>query len=144
MIFKMSYLLTALDKLKNAKIDLRENTTHYKVYYSYPHDIKSIGITFQCPNIQFIKIDAIKYAVVNLASELIHQLQCIDKYIKSKIPNYSGIISLLREGKHKQCILFNENEIVKQVFKENPNMLCLNFKYITKGYNNNPVLHIIR
>ena len=44
MIFKMSYLLTALDKLNNAKIDLRENTTHYKVYYSYPHDIKSIGI----------------------------------------------------------------------------------------------------
>jgi len=142
MIFKMSYLLTELNKLEHSKIDLRDNPTHYKVYYTYSHDIKSIGITFQCSNIKFIKIDTIKYAIINLSSELIKQLINIDKHIKSSIPHYSGIVSALKNG--KMCILFNENDIVKQVFKENHDTLCLNFKYITKGYNNNPVLHIIR
>ena len=142
MIFKMSYLLTELNKVSNSQIDLRENPTHYKVYYIFPYDIKCIGITFQCSKIKFIKIDSIKYAIVNLSSELIKHLINIDRYIKSVIPNYSGIISALKNG--QSCILFNENDIVKQVFKENHDALCLNFKYITKGYNNNPVLHIIR
>ena len=137
----MTHLVMFIDKINHNKIQFKENPTCYKVYYHYPNTIKNIGITFQCDNIQFIKMDYVKYGIINISPKLIKVLRKLDKYIKSKLEDYSGILTQYNE---EYCIMFNENDIVKQVLREKPKTLCLNFKYITKGYYNNPVIHIIR
>ena len=137
----MAYLLTTLEKIQHNKIELKESSTCYRVYYHYPNDIKSVGISFLCEDIKLIRIDDIKYAIINLSDKLIRSLKQIDEHIRSQNNNYSSIVSRYNKN---DCILFNENDTVKQVFQETPASLCLNFKYITKGYYNNPVIHIIR
>ena len=38
----MAYLLTSLDKIQHNRIELKENSTCYRVNYHYPNDIKSV------------------------------------------------------------------------------------------------------
>ena len=71
-----------------------------------------------------------KYGIINISPKLIKVLRKLDKYIKSKLEDYSGILTQYNE---EYCIMFNENDIVKQVLREKPKTLCLNLKYITKN-----------
>ena len=110
-------------------------------WWSLPRSPQIILLNWKNHDIKLIKIDDIKYAIINLSEKLIRSLKQIDEHIRSQNNNYSSIVSRYNKN---DCILFNENDMVKQVFQETPSSLCLNFKYITKGYYNNPVIHIIR
>ena len=67
-------------------------------------------------------------------------INSLDDYLNMKLLNYSRI---LQKHDKDYGIIFHMNNIVSEKFKNFPEKLYLNLKYINKGYYNNPILHII-
>ena len=134
----MSYLLiNDINTISLSSIILDEKSKYYNIIYK-KNDIVLNGVSFKCKgevkklsNGFFFKIKDIN---------IIKLLRNIDEYLNIKLKNY---INLLKYKFDEYGIYFNINNITINKLKDNPIELYLNLKYINKGYNNIPIIHLI-
>ena len=131
-------LIKDINTISLSNIYIYEYPNHYKLNYS-KNNISLNGLSFSCTS-EIIQLSSQKYFVKLKETKDIKFIQDLDTYLSSKLINFSKI---LQEHDNNHGIIFHENTIVSDKFKDLPTKLYLNLKYINKGYYNNPILHII-
>ena len=129
-------ILKNVAKIQYDKISILE----YKEYISikYTDTITLIGIPFKCR----VEISTIKnkYFIQILDPEIIKFLKEIDRIFTDMVPMYHNI--LYNHMEHIGIIM-NINPITSRIINDKPKALCMNIKYINKGFYNKPIIHII-
>ena len=136
-MYNMSNLL--INKLSNislSDIHLIEYEDFYKIIYR--NNISLLGLSF-ISDINIEKKHSHYFVELKNLRDILF-FKTIDKYFSNKFSNYNHII---QERDNKTGFIFNENNITNMKFKDNPDKICFNLKYINKGYYNNPIIHII-
>ena len=131
-------LIRDINTISLSNICIYEYPNHYKLNYS-KNNISLNGLSFSCTS-EIIQLSSQKYFVKLTDKKDIKFIQDLDTYLSSKLLNFSKI---LQEYNNSYGIIFHDNSIVSEKFKDLPDKLYLNLKYINKGYYNNPILHII-
>ena len=135
----MSNLL--IQNIKNislSNINLIEYRDFYKIIYNYKN-ISLIGLLFQS-QVNIYNISSSKFFVEILDKSVLDFLNQLDNYLKNKLKKYNNIIYQYQQ---KFGLIFNSNKIISKILTQNHTQLYFNIKYINKGFNNNPIIHII-
>tara|TARA_B100001094_G_C17760400_1_gene590145 strand:+ start:233 stop:637 length:405 start_codon:yes stop_codon:yes gene_type:complete len=125
-----------LSNISLSNIHLIEYQDFYKIIYR--NNISLLGLSF-ISDINVEKKTSHYFVELKNLSDITF-LKKIDTYFSNKLSNYNTII---QERDGKIGVIFGENNITNTEFKNNPDKLCFNLKYINKGYYNNPIIHII-
>ena len=131
-------LIKNINNISLSDICISEYQNYYKINYCKSNLLMN-GLSFSCKS-EIIKISQTKYFVKLSDQSEKDFINSLDDYLNMKLLNYSRI---LQKHDKDYGIIFHINNIVSEKFKNFPEKLYLNLKYINKGYYNNPILHII-
>lgn len=133
-----SIAIQNLQSLTITDISLNEDNNLFKIKYKLNQGLYMIGLSFK---INSLSITQDKYNYyLNIHSKTDYEkIYSIDEYLNHNITNYK---SYLKDKK----IIFYKNKFLDSFYEMNKNKitsLYLNIKYIKKGKDNYPIIHII-
>ena len=131
-------LIKNINNISLSNINLIEFRDFYKIIYSYKN-ISLIGLLFHS-QVNIYKILPSKFFVEILDKSILIFLNQLDNYLTKKLNKNNIIVTQYQD---KFGLLFNINNITSKILTQKNNKLYFNIKYINKGFNNNPIIHII-
>jgi len=128
-----------LQSINIHNILLNEDHNLFKIKYKLYPDIYMIGLSLKL-NMTSITQDKYNYYYLNInTKDDYDKIYCIDNYFNNQITNYKSFLK-------DKNIIFYKNQYLDSFYESNKNKqidIYLTIKYIKKGKDNYPIIHIL-